>query len=115
MKTVLKFGIVALALLVALSACTLSDINVGWNINYWTVVGPNVVVNYTAYNMGKYDLTGVNLEVAVEVPPGVYISAKTPNFSLAQGQYYTSNITIFIAPASSVTSATVLSVGMDKP
>lgn len=118
MKTALKLCIVVLLLLFALTACDLyNGINVGWNIDYVTA-GPLVQVGYTVWNQGMYDLTGVNLEIGVEVnlPPLAYISAwTTPDFNLAQNETRSGSITINATGYTITGVAAVLGVDMDSP
>ena len=121
MKTALKLCVVVLLLLFVLTACDLyNGINVGWSINTFGGSASLAHVTYTVQNLGKYDLTGVNLEIGAYVASTFtgYISAwTTPDFNLAQNEIKSGSIDIDISPYSVafVTGAAVLGVDMDKP
>ena len=120
MKNLVRYFIVLAALFVALSGCQLfNGINLAWNIDTVTAYGtipPYTHVTYTVRNQGKVDLTGVNLQVGVDVyGNGTYpASAWTPDFSINQGQTLYGSIDV-LTPTPSVGWATVISVDMDKP
>jgi hypothetical protein len=123
MKTLAKIGVVVIVVLFALTACNLFDqINIRWDITGYGLSGSLATVSYNVWNDGKFDLTGVNLEVAAYVSPaGVYKSAWTlPDFSLAQKEMKSGSYSFSISPYSSafgdsVTGAAILGVDMDKP
>jgi hypothetical protein len=116
MKTILKFSIVGMALLFALSACDLfNQLEVQCSVTIQTANPSFAVINYTASNQGQYDLTGVNLTIAAVVSPGVYASTRTPDFSLSKGQMTSGSVTVYMSGLGTATSADVIGVGMDKP
>ena len=119
MKALLKLCVVLLLLLFVLTACSLyNEINVRWNIDSLTLNPTYARVGYTVWNQGKYDLTGVNLEIGVyaTAPVAGYLSAwTTPDFSLAQNESHSSYIDINTAGYIVTTTTAVLGVDMDKP
>jgi hypothetical protein len=121
MKKLLKLGFVLVILLVVLAACPLfQQINVGWHIDYWggTSSSSILTVDYTVRNLGKYDLTGVNLKIAAYVPSaGGYIYDWTPDFDLSQNEVDSDSFDIDIFPyhLPDVDWVEVLGVDMDNP
>ena len=121
MKTPFKLCVVSVLLLFVLTACELfNQINVAWSITSFGWSPSHAHVNYQVWNQGKYDLTGVNLEIGAYLSPlGDYVSAwTTPDFDLAQGELRSGVIDIYIGPsygALDITGAAVLGVDMDKP
>jgi hypothetical protein len=119
MKALMKLCAVLLFLLFVLTACDLyNQINLGWTIDAVNVSSYNAHVDYTVWNHGKYDLTGVNLEIGVYATPTTigYISAWTlPDFSLAQNDTRSGGIDINIYPNTASSGAAVLAVDMDNP
>lgn len=120
MKNLVRFSVFLAALLVSLSGCELYNaINLAWNIDNVIPGVPFTHVVYTVQNMGKDDLTGVNLQVGVDMTGnGVSYpcSAWTPDFSIHEGQTIHGSIDVpipgVVLPAG---WATVLSVDMDNP
>jgi hypothetical protein len=124
MKTLLKFGGVLVVLLLVLSACNINKQSVRWTVDQTDLsTPPFVTVDYTVWNDGDYDLTGVKLEIGVFIttilPAGDYFSVWTPEFSLGKGDTPTSDtITFNISPynvADIDGYAEVLGVQMDRP
>ena len=120
MKNLFRFSIILAVLAIGLSGCQLYNaINLAWSIDTVTSYGtlpPYTHVTYHVRNMGKYDLTGVNLQVGVDVySNGTYpASAWTPDFNINQGQTLYGSIDI-LTPVVATGWATVISVDMDKP
>ena len=115
-------GVVAVlaTVLLIVSGCDLyMGINVTWKITgvMWPG-GSYTHVTYSVQNLGKYDLTGVNLEIGVDVNgDGTYpCRAWTPDFSINQNQILYGSLDVptglGVNPAG---WATVTSVDMDKP
>ncbi len=122
MKPVLKLCVVVIVSMLALTTCVLDQIAVRWDVTGFGLSGSLATVFFDVWNDGKYDLKGVNLEVAAYVQPaGVYVSAwSAPDFSLAQGELKSGSFTFSISPyaaglGDSVTGAAILGVDMDKP
>lgn len=117
MKNKLRIAVVIALVLAAFTGCELYQaINVTWSIDSISSVGGGVYrINYTVQNLGKIDLTGVNLEIGADmVGNGTYIySAWTPDFSLNQNQIKFGYVDI--ATGSAPFGAAVLSVDMDNP
>jgi hypothetical protein len=119
MNRPLKYSIVLLALLVGFSGCQLYNaISVGWNIDsitYSSLTGMTRV-SYTVQNVGKIDLTGVNLRIGVDMNNDLTypVRAWTMDFSLNQNQTIRSSLDVYtgIVPLG---GATVLNVDMDNP
>ena len=115
MKNLIKISLLVLAVLTALAGCDLYNaINVAWNIDSYS---PNVppgwtTVFYTVQNQGKIDLTGVNLEIGVDIG-GSYVTGWTPDFDLRQNQILHGSLSILTGPIA--VGATVLGVDMDDP
>jgi hypothetical protein len=112
-------SIIVFALLAGLAGCQLYNaISVGWNIDGVTYNGLTGMtrVAYSVQNVGKIDLTGVNLRIGVDVNNDLTypVRAWTMDFSLNQNQTIHSSIDIYtgILP---IGWATVLSVDMDNP
>jgi hypothetical protein len=108
----------AALLLAALAGCDLyQGINLAWNITGVTAVpGGFTRVSYTAQNLGKYDLKGVNLKIGVDVTgTATYpVSAWTSDFDVKQNEIVAGSLDIFTGSAT-VYGATVISVDMDSP
>jgi hypothetical protein len=115
MKAIAKLGALVLCVLVAFTACDLfTGITVQWTVNVVGASSSVATIDYTAYNSGLYDLTGVNLQIAALSSTGAECGrAWTPSFSLAQGQYYYG--TIYLNTSVQAYDATVLAIDMDKP
>jgi hypothetical protein len=111
-------ALAAVALLAAVAGCDLyQGINLAWNITGMTAIpGGFTRVSYTAQNMGKYDLKGVNLQVGVDITgTRTYpVSAWTADFSVNQNQMVFGSVDVFTG-ASPVYGATVISVDMNNP
>jgi hypothetical protein len=118
MKRLFRISFVSLALLVALTACDLYNaINLSWNIDGVAWLGNGYTrVTYTVQNLGKYDLTGVNLKIGVDVNGNLTypISGWTEPFSLLQNQTRYGSLDIYTGSAP-FGWATVLSVDVDNP
>lgn len=115
MKPILKLCGVVIVLLFVLTACNLNQISVRWTIDFTGPVNP-IQVDYTVWNDGAYDLTGVNLEIGIySTSLGDYISAWTPEFSLDQNQIKTGTYFLNIGLETVTGEATVLGVDMDNP
>lgn len=117
MGNLFRYVIVLPALLMALTGCQLFNaINLAWSIDNVVPRATSARVSYTVRNLGKLDLTGVNLEIGVDVNgDGTYPrSAWTPDFSIGQNQvlYGTLDVETGVMP---VGWATVISVDMDNP
>jgi len=117
MRKLSRLAIVLAALLASLGGCHLYQaINLTWDIIRVTYANPVTSVTYTATNLGKVDLTGVNLEVGVDVDGnGTYpLSVWTPDFSISTGETVSGTVAIRtgVLPLG---GATVLSVDMDNP
>ncbi|MGA2479400.1 MAG: hypothetical protein ABSG63_11685 [Spirochaetia bacterium] len=121
MKNAIKLSIALIVLLVALTGCSLyNGINLIWdwsNIN--PLAGNYYRVTYTVQNLGKVDLTGVNLLWGVDVNNDTYPEGQswTSDFSISQGATLV-NQTIDVYALGGVIpplNAMVLSVDMDKP
>jgi len=117
MKPILKLCGVLFVLLFVLTACKLDQISVRWTIDGFVVGPPTVQVDYTVWNDGAYDLTGVNLEFGIySTALTDWISAWTPDFSLDQHQTKTGTFFFNIGLAAAVTGdPQVLGVDMDNP
>ena len=118
MKTLMKLGGVVIVLLLALSACTLSQIDVQWQIT-GVSRGPGTLdtITYDIWNDGAYDLKNVVLTFAISSPSHV-ITVKSPRFDLPQNVTYSHNqITVSVAPdlGSDVFLEEVVAVDMDRP
>ena len=114
MKTLLKLGAVVIVLLLVLTACTYDQISVRWSVDATFVAGSIVTVDYTVWNDGKYDLTGVNLEIGIDSNVGI-ISYWTPNFTLNQGDVLQGTFSFSIGSATPIGLGLILGVDMDKP
>ncbi len=117
MKKLFAFSLLLAGILLTVAGCDLfNGINLAWNIESVTWSNPNVHVMYSVRNLGKYDLTGVNLQFGVDMyGNGTYlVTAWTKDFSIGQNQVLFASIDIRTGtpPAGDVT---VLSVDMDKP
>ena len=120
MKKLIKVSFLALAVLAALAGCELYNaINVAWSIDGWSynAVTDQMSVTYTVQNMGKFDLTGVNLQIGVDVAGnGTYPNrAWTPDFDLRQNQVKSGAVSVFVGSLPPLGGATVLSVDMNNP
>ena len=118
MKNLIKVSLLVLAVLTALAGCALyNGINVAWSVDSMIYSDPYEIVTYTVQNLGKVDLTGVNLQVGVDVlGNGFYPNrAWTPDFSLDQNQVKSGSISIFVGSSPAAGGATVLSIDMDDP
>jgi hypothetical protein len=116
-KAFLRVGILLSALLFALTACNLfNQVNVGWRIDRVDQAGSLATVAYTAWNDGKYDLTGVNLKIGVYATPlGDYVSGWTmPDITLNQNETKSGSIVIDVG-LNTASGAAVLAVDMDNP
>jgi hypothetical protein len=114
MKTLVKLGAVLMVLLLALAACTFDQISVRWSVDNTVGPGPIITVDYTVWNDGKYDLTGVNLEIGIDSSVGI-ISYWTPDFSLDRGETKYGTFSFSIGSATPVGVGLILGVDMDKP
>jgi hypothetical protein len=115
MKNLLKVSALVVLVLALLAGCELFNaINVAWNVDSYSYDVPSgrTTVFYTVQNQGKIDLTGVNLEIGVEVG-GLYITGWTPDFTLSQNQIRHGSFAILTGPGA--VGATVLGVDMDDP
>jgi hypothetical protein len=116
MKAMAKLGALVLCVLVAFTAC---DLFTGITVQWTASVAPGAsssyaVINYTAYNSGLYDLTGVNLQISALSSTGAECGRSwTPSFSLAQGQSYSGSIGV--NTTAQAWDATVIAIDMDKP
>ena len=120
MKTLTKLCVVLLLLLIVLTACDLyNQVNVGRSMDAVIWSSPTAQVHYTVWNQGKYDLTGVNLKIGVDVGTPIfgYVSAwTTPDFDLAKNETRSGDIYINIPSGVPTTApAAVLAVDMDNP
>jgi hypothetical protein len=122
MKNAIRLSIALIVLLVALTSCTLyNGINLIWdwsNINL--LAGNYYRVTYTVQNLGKVDLTGVNLLWGVDVNNDTYPEGQswTSDFSISQGATLVNQTIDVYAPGGIIPpslNAMVLSVDMDKP
>ena len=115
MKAIAKLGALILCVLIGFAACDLfTGISVTYTATLSSSTASSATVYYTATNVGAYDLTGVNLEIAALSSTGTICgSTYTPSFSLAQNSTYSSYITFgtFTTPV----DAKVVGVDMDKP
>lgn len=116
MKNKLRIAVVIALVLAAFTGCELYQaINVTWT----TTVGSTILgvtrVSYTVQNLGKIDLTGVNLEIGVDMAGnGTFIYPTwTPDFSLYQNQIKVGYVDI--VTGSVPFAAAVLSIDMDNP
>jgi hypothetical protein len=117
MKRLARVFIVLTALLASLTGCQLYNaINLAWSINSVSYSNPFTHVSYTATNLGKVDLTGVNLEVGVDVNGDRTYprSAWTPDFEVKEGQSVIGSVDVFTGVLPNGW-ATVISVDMDNP
>ncbi|HTZ51033.1 MAG TPA: hypothetical protein VMF68_05225 [Spirochaetia bacterium] len=121
MKKRIALFVLAAALLVAAAGCELyQQINLTWSITGVTPLGGNYYqVTYTVQNLGKYDLTGVNLQIGLDVNGNntLYAADWTPSFSIAQSQFLAGSINLYYTGSvySTPYRAAVLSVDMDSP
>lgn len=118
MKSIVKIAIVFSIVLAAVAGCELYQaVNVGWSIDGMYQVGTSTRVSYTVRNLGKLDLTGVNLKVGVDVlGNGTYpATAWTPDFDINQNQVLYGSIDVPTGPAPALGGAVVLSVDMNNP
>lgn len=118
MKNIVKIAIVFSIVLAAATGCELYQaVNVGWSINGMSQAGSFTRVSYTVRNQGKLDLTGVNLQVGVDVlGNGTYpATAWTPDFSINKNQVLYGSIDVPTGPVPPLGGAMVLSVDMDNP
>jgi hypothetical protein len=104
--------------LAAFTGCELYQaINVTWSIDSITLVPLSGAyrISYTVQNLGKIDLTGVNLEIGADmVGNGTYFySTWTPDFSLNQNQIKYGYVDLYTGTLPA--AAAVLSVDMDNP
>ena len=119
MKKLIKVSFLAVAVLTALAGCELYNaVNVAWSVDSMTYnpITSRTNVTYTVHNMGKLDLTGVNLQIGVDVVGNVFYPSRawTPDFSIRQDQTLFGSLDIYTG-ANPVGGATVLSVDMDNP
>ncbi len=113
-----KLLFVLVLLLASLGGCELYQaINVAWDITNVTYSSSFTHVSYTATNLGKIDLTGVNLQIGVDMTGnGTYpLSAWTPDFSLRRDQTVVGSIDIYTGVVPPLGWATVISIDMDNP
>jgi hypothetical protein len=115
MKTLLKLCCVVMVLLFLLTACNLDQISVRWTVDATTWLAPTVTVDYTVWNDGAYDLTGVNLEIGISTTLGDVISDWTPDFSLNKGETKTGTFFLNTGVETPTGAATILGVRMDNP
>jgi hypothetical protein len=116
MKTLTKLFGVVIVLLLVLTACKLDQMSVRWSIDTFVIAPPTVQVDYTVWNDGAYDLTGVNLEFGIYSTSLVdWISDWTPEFSLDQSQTKTGTFFLNIGVETVSGDPQVLGVDMDKP
>ena len=121
MKNAIRLSIALIVLLVALTSCNLyNGINLIWDWSFINPLAGNYYrVTYTVQNLGKVDLTGVNLLWGVDVNNDTYPEGQswTSDFSISQGATLV-NQTVNVYAPGGVTpplNAMVLSVDMDKP
>ena len=114
MKNLIKISLLVLAVLTALAGCELYNaINVAWNIDSYSNTPPGwTTVVYTVQNQGRIDLTGVNLEIGVDIG-GSYVTGWTPDFDLRQNQILHGSLAILTGGGG--IGATVLGIDMDDP
>jgi hypothetical protein len=118
MKNMVRSAIVVLIVLAAMTGCELYQaINVGWSIDAMSPNGRFTRVDYTVRNLGKVDLTGVNLKVGVDVfGNGTYPATQwTPDFNVGQNQTLYGSIDVDTAGVFVKGGAMVLSIDMDNP
>ena len=74
-------------------------------------------VTFQVYNLGKYDLTGINLLIGLDTTgDGLWdVKGWTADFSLSQNGMTTQGVDFVGVPYSGTYNAFVLSVDMDKP
>jgi hypothetical protein len=119
MNRLLKLSTVFLVLLAGFTGCQLYNaISLAWNIDnvtYNTLTGVTRV-SYTVQNVGKVDLTGVNLRIGVDVNNDLTYPTRawTLDFSINQNQTIHSSIDIYTGFLP-LGWATVLNVDMDNP
>jgi hypothetical protein len=116
MKSKLRIAIVIVLVLAAFTGCELYQaINVTWTTTVAPTVGNITRVSYTVTNLGKIDLTGVNLEIGVDMAGfGTYVYPTwTPDFSLDRNQTKYGYVDIYTV--TQPYAAAVLSVDMDNP
>lgn len=117
MKRLARVLVAAAALLASLGGCQLYNaINVAWSITSVTYSNAFTHVGYTATNLGKIDLTGVNLEIGVDVNgDGTFPrSGWTPDFDITQGQSVSGSLDVYTGVLPNGW-ATVISIDMDNP
>jgi hypothetical protein len=118
MKNRVRFASVVLIMVAALTGCELYQaINVAWSIDAMSPNGTYTRVDYTVRNLGKIDLTGVNLKVGVDVQGnGTYPATQwTPDFSINQNETLHGSIDVNTGGLIVYGGAMVLSVDMDNP
>jgi hypothetical protein len=118
MKNPVKIAIVVSIVLAVMTGCELYQaVNVGWTIDSMGPNGTYTRVSYTVRNLGKLDLTGVNLKIGVDVlGDGSYPATEwTPDFSLDQNEVRYGSIDVNTGGAFVAGGAMVLSVDMDNP
>jgi len=116
-KNLFKLSIVFLALLAAVTGCELyTAVNVAWSIDSMTYSGGFTTVTYTVQNLGKVDLTGVNLQIGVDMSGNLTYPSRawTTDFSLNQNQTIHGSLG-FYTGSNPLGWATVLSIDMDNP
>ena len=117
MKNMARSAIVALIVLAAMTSCELYQaINVGWTIDGMSQNGTITRVDYTVRNLGKLDLTGVNLKIGVDVfRNGTYPATQwTPDFNLNQNEVLYGSVDVSTGGLP-LGGAMVLSIDMDNP
>ena len=118
MKNMVRLAIVVSIMLAVMTGCELYQaVNVGWSIEAMNPNGAFTRVDYTVRNLGKIDLTGVNLEIGVDVfGNGTYPAAQwTPDFSINQNEIRHGSIDVDTAGRTVMGGAMVLSIDMDNP
>jgi hypothetical protein len=118
MRNAIKLGIAIIVLLVALTSCNLYQaINLDWGDAVISGNGSHTQVSYQVYNLGKYDLTGINLLIGLDTTgDGLWdYSAWTADFSLSQNSSTTQGVDFIGISYFASYNAYVLSVDMDKP
>jgi hypothetical protein len=119
MKNLIRVSFLVLVVLTALTGCELfSGINVAWSITSVSYYPDHATVTYTVQNLGKVDLTGVNLQIGVDMVPDSFtypMRGWTPDFDLHQNQVKFGALDVFTGTQPVMNSwATVLSIDLDK-
>jgi hypothetical protein len=120
MKNTVRVAVVIALVLAALSGCELYQaINVTWTIDNIVALGGGTTrIYYSVQNLGKIDLTGVNLEIGADMAgTGLYYpySIWTPDFSLNKNQIKSGWVDLYTGLGGPPLAAAVLSIDMDNP